>query len=234
MRLLTIFLFFGIIIFGCNNENNNRSKNNIEISKNKKSDSIIISKIDSSQIPKKISFIGKFKQGFKWSDSNGQNIIFLTETGFFRDKNLTHEFDNSLDSELHAYSYNIKNDTYKINWKINDFVRDCPVDIVANFIDNSLQITDLNKNGIAEVWTIYKIVCHGDVSPSEMKIIMYEGSQKYAMRGENKVQVGINDNNEPQYIGGEYKMDKQFANDPKIFKEFAKKLWDENIIETWK
>ena len=37
---------------------------------------------------------------------------------------------------------------------------------------------------------MYKTVCHVDVSPCDMKIIMYQGGQKYAIRGKNKVFYG--------------------------------------------
>ena len=61
-----------------------------------------------------------------------------------------------------------------------------------------------------------------------MKIIMYHGQQKYAIRGQNKVQISEN-----EFYGGDYQFDKGFANGPKEFLEFAKKLWDKNILQTW-
>ncbi len=80
---------------------------------------------------------------------------------------------------------------------------------------------------------MYKTTCHGDVSPCDMKIIMYENNQKYAVRGESRVQVGVLDNGEKQFIGGEYKLDENFKKGPKVFKEFAQKLWKDNLIENW-
>jgi len=71
------------------------------------------------------------------------------------------------------------------------------------------------------------------VSPSNMKIIMYEGNNKYSMRGENKVQVGSDVNDKSSFIGGEYKLDVNFKNGPKVFKEYAQNLWKENLIEKW-
>jgi hypothetical protein len=66
-----------------------------------------------------------------------------------------------------------------------------------------------------------------------MKIIMYHGQQKFAMRGQNKVFSGTDDKGKKYYIGGDYKYDKAFADGPKEFLEFAKKLWDKNIMQTW-
>jgi hypothetical protein len=66
-----------------------------------------------------------------------------------------------------------------------------------------------------------------------MKVIMYQGKQKFAMRGQNKVFEGTDDKGTKHYSGGDYKYDKAFADGPKEFLEFAKKLWDKNIMQTW-
>jgi hypothetical protein len=131
-------------------------------------------------------------------------------------------------TELYANHFILKgNDTLQ-TWRVYDFISDCPVDIEAKFIKNSFQVTDLNQDGRGEIWIMYKTVCHGDVSPSDMKIIMYQGQQKYAIRGQNKVQI-----TDKEFYGGKYKIDKAFANGPKVFLTFAKKLWDKNIIQLW-
>ena len=111
---------------------------------------------------------------------------------------------------------------------IYNFIKDCPVDIKANFIKNTFAVTDLNKDGNAEIWVMYKTVCHGDVSPSDMKIIMYENDKKYAVRGTNKVKYTAKD-----YIGGEYTFDEAFKKAPKVFRDYATKLWKKNILEKW-
>ncbi|HRI34938.1 MAG TPA: hypothetical protein PLD02_14410, partial [Saprospiraceae bacterium] len=135
---------------------------------------------------------------------------------------------NGADAELFTYHYLVKGDIAFQTWRVYDFISDCPVDIEAKFVKNSFQVTDLNQDGIGEIWILYKIVCHGDVSPCDMKIIMYHGQQKYAMRGQNKVQIS-----DKEFYGGDYKFDKAFNYGPKEFLEFAKKLWDENIMQTW-
>jgi hypothetical protein len=79
---------------------------------------------------------------------------------------------------------------------------------------------------MGEVWIMYTTVCHGDVSPGDMKIIMYEGKQKFAMRGHDKVQVS-----EKDFDGGDYKFDQAFNAGPKAFRDFAVKLWNKNIMQ---
>lgn len=193
---------------------------------------LTVKKIDSTQFPKAIKYEGFVKNAVRWKDKSGDNIVITTETGYHINKKFVHESDGS-DAELFAYHFIVSGNEVKQTWKVYDFIADCPVDIVASFVKNSFQVTDLNGNGIAETWLMYKTTCHGDVSPCDMKIIMYEGNQKYAMRGENKVAVGILDNGEKQYIGGQYKLDENFKKGPKVFKEFAEKLWKDNLIENW-
>lgn len=194
---------------------------------------LVVTKIDSTQFPGAVKYEGFIKNAVRWKDKSGDNIVITTETGIFRNEKLNHEFEDGNDAELFAYHFIIANNEAKQTWRVKDFISDCPVDITASFVKNTFKITDLNKNGIAEVWLMYKTVCHGDVSPSDMKIIMYEGNQKYAMRGENKVQVGIDENNKATFLGGEFKLDDNFIKGPKVFKEYAQNLWKENLIEKW-
>lgn len=182
-------------------------------------------KMDPSKLPKGMKYEGKIKNAIRWTDSFGDNIVLTTETGETRNKSLSGEYNKN--AALYAYHYNIK-DSLRLTWKVHDLITDCEVDVEANFVKNTLQVTDLNKDGVGEVWLMYKTACRGDVSPADMKIIMYQGQQKFAMRGQNKVQVS-----EKEFYGGEYKFDKAFIEAPQEFKIFAKKLWDKNILETW-
>jgi hypothetical protein len=188
---------------------------------------IKFTKLDITKLPIDIKYEGKVKNAVNWIDSLGNNVVITTETGIYQSQKFKHEAEGS-DAELFAYHFIILKGKAKQTWKIYDFISDCPVDIEATFIKNTFQITDLNKDGVAEVWLMYKTVCHGDVSPCDMKIIMYQGQQKYAMRGQNKVQVSAN-----IFYGGDYKFDNAFTDSPKVFKDFAKKLWNKNIIQTW-
>jgi hypothetical protein len=188
--------------------------------------------LELTKLPKGIKYEGKIKTAIRWIDSLGDNIAILTETRIYQSKKFKHENDGS-DAELFTYHYLVKGDSAFQTWRVYDFISDCPVDIEAKFITNSFQVTDLNHDGVGEIWIMYKTVCHGDVSPCDMKVIMYQGKQKFAMRGQNKVFEGTDDKGTKHYSGGDYKYDKAFADGPKEFLEFAKKLWDKNIMQTW-
>lgn len=187
---------------------------------------LVVTKLNASQLPTEIKYQGKLKQAVRWADRHGDNIVVISETGIYKNPKFKHENDGS-DAEIFAYHYIIK-DSIRQTWKIYDFIQDCPVDIEASFIKNTLQVTDLDKDGVGEIWTMYKKACHGDVSPCEMKIIMYQADKKFAIRGQNKVYLS-----KTESYGGEYKLDQAFKNGPKVFRDFALKLWNKNILQKW-
>ena len=55
---------------------------------------------------------------------------------------------------------------------------------------------------------------------------MYEGTKKYAVRGESKVKIS-----EKDYIGGQYTLDENFKNGNSLFRQFAIALWKQHIIK---
>jgi hypothetical protein len=185
-----------------------------------------ITKIDSSNLSKNVKYLGHIVNAVKWTDSLGQNLVITTETGQYISKSMPE--DGYRDAALYGYHYILNGDSVKLTWKVYDFNNECPVDLDLYFIDKSFAITDLDKNGIAEVWLMYKNSCHGDVSPVPTKLVMYEGVKKYALRGTSKVKVSAT-----EYEGGEFTFDHNFKNAVLVFRQYAEKLWTQNRIEKW-
>ena len=154
-----------------------------------------IVKLNKESIPKTIKYEGKIVNAVKWLDSLGQNLVITSQTEETISKNASD--DGYRDKALYAYHYLIWKDSIQQTWKLYDYIKECLVDIRADYIKNTFAVTDLDNNGQTEVWLMYKTVCHGDVSPSDMKIVMYENARKYTVRGTNKVQVS-----EKEYGGG--------------------------------
>jgi hypothetical protein len=179
-----------------------------------------------NDIPVSIKYSGKIVYAVRYADSFGDHILVATETGEIATKNAAD--DSYRDATLYAYNYAVLRDSVKLTWKLTDYVKECPVDISASYIKDAFAVTDLNKDGKAEVWLMYKTVCRGDVSPGTMKIIMYENDRKSAIRGTNKVKY-----TEKDYTGGEYSFDDSFKKGPAVFRDYATALWEKNILETW-
>ncbi|MDR3697972.1 M949_RS01915 family surface polysaccharide biosynthesis protein [Mucilaginibacter sp.] len=179
--------------------------------------------LNKNALPPSIKYKGNIITIAEYTDTTGEHLIITTETGIKPSKNSPDS--TYRDAALYAYHYDISGKMYKLSWQTYDFVEQCPVDLTASYIPDTFAITDLNKDGKAEVWLMYKTVCHGDVSPGEMKIIMHEGNRKYAMRGTNRVNIADN-----KYDGGEYAFDDTFKTGPKTFRDYAQQLWKKNMF----
>jgi len=180
-------------------------------------ETLVFSKTD---IPSEIKYSGNIVTGKRWNDKNGENIIILTKTNIKKKKSKHPDFDDyEQECELYGYHYVSTGGTFTLLWKIQDFINECPLDLTLDFIPNSLTITDINENGIAESTFLYKMACRGDVSPCDLKLIMHENDDKYAIRGTMHIKADmINE-------GGSYKVDKSFDSAPAGFLNYAKEQW---------
>ncbi len=178
-------------------------------------------KFDRNDIPADIKYKGRVMGGGRWKDLNGENILIITETEIQNGKDKDGE--SVISKELYGYCYARTNAESNLLWQINDFVKDCEFDLFLNYNPNSLTITDLDDNGIAESTFLYRMSCKSDVSPDEMKLMMHQGKDKYALRGENQIKFTTDGQTVTQ--GGDYKVDASFDKAPKEFLEYAKKQW---------
>ncbi|MDT3402587.1 M949_RS01915 family surface polysaccharide biosynthesis protein [Mucilaginibacter terrae] len=176
-----------------------------------------------NQIPATAKYIGKVVKALQLSDASGTYITFTTETGITAGKE-----EDMRKAALYAYCYKVNGKLTTAVWQVKDFVDDCPVDVKANFVPGSFTVTDLDNNGIAEIWMLYQTACRGDVSPDTMKLIMYQGNKKHAMRGTTKVEVSAKN-----YEGGTYNMDQAFQKVKPVIKQYAVALWNKNVKQKW-
>jgi len=176
-------------------------------------------KYDVKDIAGKLLFDGNIVAGAQWKDSKGLNAVIITETRETEKKRQGGE--RTLSKKLLGYGFIIgDNGNSEEVWKINDLVENCDFDLTLSYIEKSLSVTDLNKNGIAETTFLYKLTCRSDVSPCDLKLMMHEGKEKYAIRGTMIVKLP----NEGPY-GGDMKVDKSFNDAPKEFLDYAKQQW---------
>lgn len=169
---------------------------------------------DIQNLPKDIKYEGKIAASVKWTDKNGENYIIITETAEKKQKE-----DNRM-KELFAYHYTVNNGAAKQLWKINDFIKDCPLDITLEYMPKSISVTDLDKNGTAETTFLYRMSCKGDVSEDDMKLIMHEGDIKYAIRGSMKLKM------QGETYGGKMNVDPSFDRAPKEFLDYSREQWN--------
>lgn len=189
-------------------------------------DKIQIIAFNSKTLPQEIRFIGEVVIGARWLDKGGENLLLLCETGSFKRrvppksrKNPYGEW--GMAAEVHGYHYVKVKGQYRLLWRLYDLVDICPYDLNAKFLPNSLTITDLDNNGIAESTFLYKLGCRSDVSPVQLKLIIHEGKAKYALRGETMVPTMYPE----KKLGGQKTIDPAFHRAPKAFLDHALQQW---------
>ena len=164
-------------------------------------------------------------KALRFADRDGEHTVLYTITKEKASKTPSEDGDICRSQNLNVYRYTKENGTWKRKWRIYDFVQDCPYGLTLGYVPPMLQVTDLDGNGSAEIWSGYVVHCSSDVSPIPMKLIMYEKGTKYAVRGKSRCRVS-----DAQYEGGSFTPDKAFKSGPKAFLRYAVTLFTENIM----
>lgn len=203
-------------------------------------------KLEEKDVKGIYEYSGHFIGGITWLDNNGENILIISKSDKFLGEiainaRKNHEFEivngdtsfygiesEAFDQEIFAYNYVKQNDNLSLLWKMYDFEKDCVMNLIIQYLENPPLLTDLDNDNIMESWIIYKKTCTSDVSPLDLKIIMHEGNKKYALRGKNIVETGVD-----SYAGGEKEFDSNFKNGDQRFIGFAENIWEEHKNNTW-
>ena len=98
--------------------------------------------------------------------------------------------------------------------------------MTAAFHPDALEVTDLDHDGIGELWFGYEVGCRSDVSPNTYKLLALEGGNKYILRGETLIDDGSG-----QKYGGTYEVDPSFTRGPPAFLAHARALWDRTAAD---
>lgn len=169
----------------------------------------------------KIATSGKVLLGRRVSDALGEHVLLLTEKA-------TASANGRIERrELVATYFDRSAGGWRAAWQVKDGV-DCPeLDSAASFFPNATTITDLDSDGAAEVTVAYKTFCGGGVDPSVVKVILRQGKQKYAIRGESLIKF-----KGQEALGGTNKPDKALlAKDKAVFKQHMEKIWRQVYVE---
>lgn len=246
----SIFVVLAILILpGCNSSGKKKSNNEPDDSllvNNQSSDARMNEpiQVSAADIPSTIQLNGNFFEGWKWTDSRGENLLITTIIAPYDDKEKNEFGEEGQSAALHAVLYSRNDGDYRQVWSLSEKVKTCPFDITCEFIKGSISITDLDADGFSETTLLYRQACRSDVSPSVMKLVMYEGDRKYMLKGlswyglEGMV-FNINEDNanleklqgykgtegEYEKTFGRYETEKDFEGAPASFISFARKHW---------
>ncbi|NHZ87778.1 hypothetical protein F2P45_01835 [Massilia sp. CCM 8733] len=129
--------------------------------------------------------------------------------------------------DLFAALYTRKDASWPQAWIIQDKV-DCPgLDSSAQFFSEHITVTDLDKNGIAEVTVPYKMSCGGGIDANTLKVILRQGAQKLALRGTTLRNAKMD-----AHYGGEMSFDPTLLlKENAVFKTHLKFIRDKVYVE---
>jgi hypothetical protein len=221
MKLTITLLLFCFIFSSCTKRNDDISSkapvdevktSNAPLQKTKE---ITLLTFKKSELPAECKYEGNIVEQAQWTDANGDNILIITETAV---KKLNEDM---REQYIYAYSYVKKDADYKLLWSIKDYVESY-CDVEAEYLPKTLEILDIDKDGIAETAFIYKLDERCDVSPLDMKLMMHSGDKKLVIRGNTKVFPGGGES-----YGGKKTFDAAFDSSPVILKDFASRKWDD-------
>lgn len=203
-------------------------------------------RLTARQVPTELKLPGKLLEAWQWQDANGDNVLLISRTPV-QPEAKPKALDEEWHTELYARQFIYRNGHYQELWRLYDANRYCWGDIELGPLAKATTITDLDSNGVSETTLVYKISCRTDVSPAQMKLVMHEGTKKYALRG-SMIQL-LNyptaaekqrQRNKPlccttkapamtpnQYYPGEgmYETEQEFAAAPPAFLAYARQQW---------
>lgn len=156
-----------------------------------------------AEIPPSLRLPGQLLEGWRWQDSNGENLLVVFRTVTLSRQQLAAPSqpaappDSSAEvdmrdlersAQLTARQYVRRRGRYTELWRLQDAVANCPLDLTLRLRPGSTAITDLDRDGRSETTLLYALACRGDVSGATLKLIMRAGAAKYALRGFTVVQ----------------------------------------------
>lgn len=187
---MRIFLLAGLAcsLFSCNSAGKKSDPNQAMDDTARMHDPnhvVIISttKLAVTDIPASIKIKGQVQDAWKWNDNMGENIFIISAVAPYDDRDEKYGEDGQT-AEIYAYHYYAKKEAgYAEVWMLKEEEKECGFDITCGFIPGSTSVTDLDKDGIAELKVQYIKACRSDVSPAVMKLALFESGTKYTLTG---------------------------------------------------
>lgn len=161
----------------------------------------------------KDSYKGKVLKSVSWQDKYGTSAFLITSTprnkktggGMLVATHLTRSGDGSWET-IREYK---------------ELIKECEFDLILEpMLEEPWALTDLDKDGLAEVTFTWRADCVSDVSAAPYKVLIDEHGDKYALRGTTKIILTKEDNH-----GGTYDIGKEFDKAPKGFLKHAEMVW---------
>jgi hypothetical protein len=164
---------------------------------------------------------GTVERVVRWNEGDGAHVAVFASITKEGQKDGATWWSKS----LHVATFQVKGDKLKKVQDIIEYVAPCQLDMTAKFIDGSITLTNIDGDDKGELTFGYVTRCAGDVSPMAMKILLLEGKDKFALRGQTRIDLGGG-----EVVGGDVRPD--FKKAPKGFQDHAMMLWNQLVGTT--
>ncbi|MFI8560189.1 hypothetical protein E2H86_22805 [Pseudomonas putida] len=161
-------------------------------------------------------------------DRDGEAVLVLSRTdGQAVDAQTEQDVDKVvLKATLYARSSD--GDAFKARWQIEQETS-CPgLDLDVDFYGDVSDVTDLDKDGVAEVTVASHAFCGGGIEPHDIAIEMREGQDSYTITGQSLITPA---GEEP--IGGDREDSASLKNAPQYVRDHLNDVWQRIYKRPW-
>lgn len=197
--------------------------------------------VTQADVPQTIKYKADFQSGQSWTDAQGLHYLVLSQTKIIVPKiaidaakkfellNVAGKLDTIRPVEayyreqaMYAYHYLVKGDTVSLVWKNHAVVINCPNKLTLENLSTPI-VTDLDADGIAEVWRIYWFGCRAEKNVAlNMELVMDEGSFRAIIKGSRLIKYG---EKMEKTDGGALEPDSNYNNLTPELRNFGLELW---------
>ena len=154
------------------------------------------------------------KEVLRWREGDHDAFaVFMTVDGGTQ---------GSASRDLYVATYRQTGSTLQRTRTLKELSGACEFDLTAEFVPGSIALTNLDGDAEGEVTLGYRTTCRSDMGPSDFKVFILEGGEKYGIRGTTRVNIG---NEERE--GGEAKED--FKGAPAAFAPHVREVWSAHV-----
>lgn len=144
--------------------------------------------VSRDQLPAGANVRGKtFERALSYRDRRGTHYVVMSATD--TERGAGEESSHSRTIYLDDWIVASAGATPRSALPVRDMVNDCQMGALsAHFHPASIDVTDLDGDGIAELAFGYELACRSDVSPATYKLLILVDGRKHILRGTTRVE----------------------------------------------
>ncbi len=161
-------------------------------------------------------------------DRDGEAVLVLSRVdGQAVDAQTEQEVDKVV-LKATLYGRNSGSDGFKARWQVEQETT-CPgLDLDVDFYSDVSDVTDLNKDGVAEITVASHAFCGGGIDPHDIAIELREGQAAYTITGQSLITPA---GEEP--VGGDREDSASLKSAPQYVRDHMDEVWQQVYKRPW-